>query len=121
MLDLRRYFVKEQVGFFKRRGAFDILDPDTQQRVGVAKDTTGTLAAAIGSALGKGRGSARFTISEGDTGPAVAEIRRSWSFMMPAKIQVFQGGKLVGSFKKKMISIGGSLHVFDGGGKKLGE
>ena len=36
MLDLQQFFVKERTGMFKTSNAYDILNPETQEKIGVA-------------------------------------------------------------------------------------
>ncbi len=38
MLELQNYFVKEHVGFGKMHDVYDILDPDPQEKVGIATE-----------------------------------------------------------------------------------
>src|SRR4029077_14021369 len=38
LLSRTRYFVKEHVGVLKLTDTYDILDPETQQQVGIARD-----------------------------------------------------------------------------------
>ena len=40
-LDMDQFVVKEHVGLFKLTDTFDILDPNTQQRVAIARETPG--------------------------------------------------------------------------------
>ncbi len=38
MLNRTTYFIREHVGFLKFSDTYDILDPDTQQQIGIAKE-----------------------------------------------------------------------------------
>ena len=43
MLDKNAYFVRERVGFLKLVDIYDILDPQTQSQLGIAKEKPGGL------------------------------------------------------------------------------
>lgn len=121
MLDRRQYFVKERTGWFKRKGAFDILDPETKETIGVARETTGGLAMAMRSMLGPEKAPATFAIGPDEKSAPVVEIKRPWSFLFGPKVHVYEKGKALGFFKKKVFSVGGGLNVFDADGKKIGD
>jgi hypothetical protein len=121
MLDLQRYFVKENAGIFKSKGTFEIINPDTKERVGIARETTAGFGAVLKGLMGKDKGPMKISITESEKGPPVVEITRSWSVMAGPKIHVHEKGKHLGFFKKKSFSMTGGLNVFDGAGKKVGE
>ncbi len=121
MLDIPRYFVKEKKGFFKPKGAFEILNPETQQRIAVARNTTSGLGKALGSFLSEDKKAIRISISENEKSPAIVEIKRPWSFLFRPKTHVYYKDKHIGYFMKKRFSIGGGLHIYDEADKYLGE
>ena len=41
MLNRKTYFIREHVGFMKLSDTYDILDPDTQEQIGIAKEKPG--------------------------------------------------------------------------------
>jgi hypothetical protein len=43
MLDRTSYFIREHIGFLKLSNVYVILDPDSQQQLGVAKEKPGKL------------------------------------------------------------------------------
>ena len=47
MLDRTAYYIKEHVGFLKFSDTYDILDPDTQEQIGIAKEKPGALIQAL--------------------------------------------------------------------------
>ncbi len=43
MLNRQTYFIREHVGLLKLSDTYDILEPETQQQLGVAKEKPGLL------------------------------------------------------------------------------
>ena len=43
MLNRKTFFIREHVGFLKLSDTYDILDPETQKQVGIAREKPGTL------------------------------------------------------------------------------
>lgn len=43
MLSRKTYFIREHVGVFKLSDTYDILDPETHEQLGIAKEKPGTL------------------------------------------------------------------------------
>ena len=43
MLELNQFFIKEHVGLFKLSNAYDIIDPQTGKKVGLAQEKPGGL------------------------------------------------------------------------------
>ena len=42
-LDRKVYFIREHVGMLKLSNTYDILDPETQEQLAVAKEEPGTM------------------------------------------------------------------------------
>ena len=116
LLDLRTWMIREHVGMMKLTGAYDILDPSSGEVIGIAKERPGALNKILGIFLGRDRLSTRVDIHNGadeKESPILFSITKSFSFFRP-KVQVVDAeGTKIGSFKKKMISMGGTLRVFD--------
>ena len=43
MLNRRTYFIREHIGILKLTDAYDILDPTTQEQLGIAKERVDTI------------------------------------------------------------------------------
>jgi len=120
MIELKRYLIKEHVGWFKSREAYDIINPETGKTVGIARETTPGWVFGAKSIMGRKKLPMRITVSETESGPALFEIRRGFT-LMREKVGVYVEGKQVGSFKRKMLSLGGGFHVLDATGTKVAD
>jgi len=107
------FLVKEHVGLFKAANNFDIYDPESQQVVLECREEQ----------LGFFTKLLRFTDYKRYTpfdieirepnGRTLVRISRGVSFFL-SKVQVHDGsGQLLGGFKQKLFSIGGSFDVLD--------
>ena len=115
-LSLNTYLVKEHVGLFKAASNFDIHDPHTGEIVLLCREET----------LGLFTRILRFTDYKQLTpfditvrtpsGELVVRVKRGVS-LWRSKVQVEDGkGALLGTFRQKMLSIGGAFDVLDGQG-----
>jgi len=111
LLDQNKFVVKSQTKGFSSKKAFEIVDADSGQVLGTAKDTTGFLPGLFGSTTIEVRDAASallFTVG-----------RTGW---LLKKDQVHDAkGEVVGRYKAKMFSLSGGFHVYDKGGKHLAE
>ena len=112
-LERNLYLVKEQVRAFKAANHFDILDPATGEVVLLCREES----------LGVFTKLLRFTDYKSMTpfdlrvrtpaGEPVLRVRRGVSFWR-SQVQVEDGtGTLLGTFRQKMLSIGGAFTVLD--------
>lgn len=121
LLNRNIFFIKEHVGLLKLTEAFDIVDPATDQLIGLAKEEPPAWAKWVGLAIGKDSLPTAFNIYENQNLPPVASIKRGFSFLR-TKIHVVAGdGRPLGYFKKKLISLGGGFNVFDPTDQKIAE
>ena len=124
MLDRKSYFIREHVGVFKLADTYDILDPETQEQIGVAKESPGPLVTMLRLLVGKALLPTRVHFYEGEDPAAsspILTIRRGIKLLRP-KVDVLDGnGNLVGWFRAKLLSIGMSFRVFDADGKEFAE
>ena len=116
ILSRNAYFVKEHVGMFKAANNFDILDPESGQIILECREPK----------LGfftkwfrftKYKRYTPFAIEIRDsTGEPVAYVRRNASFFRSI-VQVFDEKETpVGSFRQKLLSIGGEFEILDAEG-----
>jgi len=118
MFDRRSYAVKEHVGMLKLTDTYDILDAETGQKLGVAKEEISTLKTILRLFINKKLLPTTVVIREGEDGPPVLTLHRGVSFLT-AKVVVADGqGNQLGFFKSKIFSLGGGFHVYDNAGNK---
>lgn len=115
-LDRKVYFIREHVGMLKLSNTYDILDPETQEQLAVAKEEPGTMVHLLRIFINKKLLPTQVTVYSGDdptTGRPLLTIKRGMTFFR-SKVSIHDGeGNELGHFLSKMISLGPSFRVFD--------
>jgi uncharacterized protein YxjI len=123
MLDRTAYYIKEHVGLLKLTDTFDILDPDTQERIGIAKEKPGSLVIALRLLIAKNLLPTVVKVYEGDNpdieANLVFSIQRGFTLFRSRVNVLDEGGQVVGWFKSKIFSLGGAFQVFDASGTEV--
>lgn len=121
LLGHRNYFVKEHVGMLKLTDAYDILDPETGQQLGIAKEEPPEWAKYLRLLLGKQFLPTAVNVYETEGRPPVLSIRKQPS-LLRAKVSVIDGsGRTLGHFKSKWFSLGGGFWVMDATEQQVAE
>jgi uncharacterized protein YxjI len=114
LFNIKTFLVKERVGFLKLADAFDIYDPATGVRVGVAKENIGIGLKLLRFVVNKRLLPTLVEVRDQDEGRVVLAISRGFT-LLRSYVTVTDGvGKEIGRFKSKVFSIGGGFHVLDG-------
>lgn len=121
LLDYRRLFVRERVAVIKLTDTYDLLDPDTQTVVGVARENVSGLVKFFRLLIDKSLMPTTVEIAPGENQPPVLIIKRNVGFLRK-KVTVFdaQGGQL-GYFKSKILSLGGGFLVYSPDGQQFAD
>jgi uncharacterized protein YxjI len=120
LLDRTSFFVKERVALLKLVDTYDILDPATGQTIGIAKEEPPIWAKWLRLVIQKHMMPTTVNIYEQEGRPPVASIHRGFT-LIRSKIRVVAGGRPLGYFKSKLISIGGGFNVFDNQDQQVAE
>lgn len=120
LLNRTIFFVKERVGLLKLVDTYDIFDPATGRQIGIAKEEPPVWAKWLRLAIEKITLPTSVNIYEVEGAPPVLSIHRGFTFLRQ-KIRVTSGGKSLGYFKSKLISIGGGFHVYDNRDQAIAE
>ncbi len=121
LLGRRAWFVKEHVGLLKLTDSYDILDPESRQQVGIAREEPGTLFKWLRLVLGKRLLPTRINIYETEDAPPLVSIHKPFA-LLRAKVEVFdRQGTCLGYFKAKLFSIGGGFTIHDPQDRQVAE
>ncbi len=113
LTDRRSFFIKEHAGILKLTDTYDILDPETKQPIGIAREEVSGLVKFMRLLINKALMPTKIVIREGDGLPPLLTIRRGVHFFR-ARVDVLgTDGQLIGYFKSKIFSIGGAFIVHD--------
>lgn len=123
MLSRKTFFIREHVGLLKLADTYDILDPETQAQLGVAKEKPGTLIHVLRFLINKRLLPTKVFVYEGaksgEEGTLRFSIERGLTFLRSKVLVCDAGGAVVGWFKSKMFSLGGAFYVFDARGNQV--
>lgn len=113
MLDLQNWLIKERVGFMKMVDVFDILDPQTQQTVGIAKEEPGSFVTVCRWVLSKKLLPTKVEIRKVPGDELVFTISKPVSFWQTQVDVLDATGKRLGYFKSKVLSFSAGFWVYD--------
>jgi uncharacterized protein YxjI len=117
MLNRKTYFIREHVGFMKLADTYDILDPQTQEPIGIAKEKPGTLIHVLRFLVNKQILPTKVFIYEGtdpeDESKLLFSIQRGVSFFRSRVNICDSHNAVVGWLRSKTFSLGGAFYVFD--------
>jgi uncharacterized protein YxjI len=123
MLSRKTYFIREHVGVFKLSDTYDILDPETHEQLGIAKEKPGTLVHVLRFLVEKRILPTKVFVYEGsnydDPSKLLFSIQRGFTFLR-SKVDICDAnGIVLGWLKSKLFSLGGAFYVYDSSGNEV--
>lgn len=119
MLDRKTYVVKERPGVLKLTDTYDILDPDTGQPIGIAKEEPPGIVKYLRLAMNNKFLPTTVNVYERESEPPVLSIHRGVALFRP-KVHVTSRDQAIGYFRAKVLSIGPSFLIFDMQDREIG-
>ena len=117
MLNRKTYVIREHVGFLKLSDCYDILEPETQQQIGIAKEKPGDLIHVLRFFLEKQHLPTKVFVYEGanpeDESRLLFSIQRGFTFLRSRVDICDRNGQVIGWLRSKMLTMGGAFYVFD--------
>ena len=121
-LDLDQFIVKEHVGMFKLTDVFDILDPNTQQKIALAREVPGGFIKFLRLVINKKALPTEVVVTQGDeNGPVLFRIKKPFTLFRSRVSVLDASGVEVGYFKNKLFSFGGGFWVYDTSDNQVAE
>ena len=119
ILNRNLFFVKEHVGMFKAANNYDVLDPETQEIIlNCREENMGTFAKMLRFSKYKKLTPFLITIKT-PTDDKILSVKRGWTIFRSV-IEVFDENEgLVGTFRQKMLSLGGKFELLAPDGSLL--
>lgn len=111
ILNRNNFFVKEHVGMFKAANNYDILDPETKEIIlNCREDNMAFFTKMLRFGDYKRMTPFEITIKT-PAGEPVLTVKRGWTFFRSV-VEVFDDkNQLVGTFRQRMMSIGGKFDL----------
>ncbi|WP_324674783.1 phospholipid scramblase-related protein [Hymenobacter sp. GOD-10R] len=121
MLNRHNYFIREHVGMFKLEDTYDILDPETNEQIGIASEATPSWAIWLRLLFKKQMLPATVAVRETLDSKPLLRIERGWTFWR-SKVRVIDAHENeLGYFKSKIFSLAGGFHVYSPQDEKIAE
>jgi len=117
----RRFFVKERVSLLKLTDTYDILDPETRQTVGIAKEEPPTWAKLLRLIVKKALLPTVVRVYENEAAPAVLWLEKRPGLLHTTVVVKHHTLGEIGRFKTKWFAFGGAFHVSHRSGQKVGD
>jgi uncharacterized protein YxjI len=117
MLNRKTYFIREHIGFMKLSDTYDILDPETQEQIGIAKEKPGALIHLLRLLINKQFLPTKVFVYEGadyeNECRLLFSIQRGITILRSRVDICDSHGAIVGWLRSKTFSLGGAFFVFD--------
>jgi uncharacterized protein YxjI len=123
MLDKKVYLIRQHVGLLKLSDTYDILDPQTQQQIGIAREKPGKLIHLLRTRVNKRMLPTTVHVYEGadpeDQSKLLFSIRRGFT-LFTSKVDVLDAaGNVLGWLQSNLLSTGATFRVFDASGNEV--
>jgi uncharacterized protein YxjI len=121
LLDRRQFFIKEHVAFVKLTDTYDIMDPETGQQIGVAREEPPGWAKYARLMVNKQLLPTVVNIYEHEGSAPLVTLRKNVGFLRK-KVSVTNGaGEALGRFQTKLVSFGINFDVYDASDNRVAE
>jgi uncharacterized protein YxjI len=121
MLGGRQFLVKERVAVLKLTDVFDIYDPTSGAKLGTAREVVSGGMKLLRLVVNKRLLPNTIEVREGDQGPVALTLRKGVALLHASVAVSDRSGRLLGTLRSKVFSIGGAFHLLDPNGQPAGE
>lgn len=122
MLHRNNYFIREHAGLMKLSDVYDILDPETKQKIGEAREEISGWVKVARLLINKSLMPTRIAVYEGAAAPnqrLLFSVRRGVALFRPKVTILDASGSSLGYLQSKMLSLGGAFRVFTADGQEI--
>lgn len=124
MFDRNQFFIKEHVAVFKLSDTFDILDPQTEQPLGVVMEEPSSLVRALRLILNKQFMNTQWSFYSGSSqqpGQRLFSMSKPASFLRN-KVTIYDGqGQTVAHFESAVFALFQAFKILGADGQPIGE
>ena len=112
LLDRRELLVKERIAVLKLTDTYDLFDLASGQPIGLARDEPPDWAKYLRLLVNKNFLPTTVNVYESESAPPVLVLHKGASFLR-STVRVESAGRVLGSFRSKLFSLGGGFWVQD--------
>ncbi|MDF3055890.1 MAG: hypothetical protein K0R17_105 [Rariglobus sp.] len=122
MLNRTQYFIREHAGLLKLSDVYDILDPQSQAKIGEAREEISGFVKFLRLFVNKSLMPTRIAVYE-HTGESsrklLFSLKRGFTFIRPKVVIIDEAGGSLGHLQSKLLSLGGAFRVFSADGAEI--
>jgi uncharacterized protein YxjI len=119
ILNRNLFFVKEHVGMFKASNSYDVLDPETKEIILNCREDNMSFFTKMLRFTDYKRMTPFLVTVKTPQGATVLSVKRGWTFFRSVVEVMDDNGQLVGTFRQRMLSIGGKFDLLAPDGSLL--
>ena len=101
LLERTTFFIRERVSLMKLKDTFDILDPETEQPIGIAREEPPGWVVPLRLLVNKRILPTVVNVYENEASPPVLSIRRPFTLLRANVVVLDRYGQKIGSLKSK--------------------
>ncbi|MEZ6139899.1 MAG: phospholipid scramblase-related protein [Zavarzinella sp.] len=113
MLNRSSYFIREHVGMFKLKGVYDILDPESNEVLASAKETSSQWVLWCQFLINQQFLPIQYTIIEAETNRTLLILERGVTFFRSVITIKGPTGEKLGYLKNKLFAFKAGFYVYD--------
>ena len=121
LLTSRSFFVKERVAVMKLTDTYDIIDPETQLQIGIARDEPSPFCKYARLLIGKRLLPTTIRIYETESNLPVLTLEKKAGFFRVMVVVRNAQQNVLGSFTSKVLTLGGGFFVDNSAGNRMAE
>ena len=121
LLEKTRFFIKERARILKLTDTYDILDPETKQPIGIAKDEPPGWAKYLRLLVKKALLPTRVNIYDDEAHPPLVSLQKGPGVFRTTVVVTDRAQSTLGRFRSKFFSLGGGFFVFDDRDQQIAE
>lgn len=113
LLERKRFFVKEHVEFLKLAGTYDIFDPETNVKIGIAKEEPGNFIKFLKLFIDKRLLPTKVNVYDEESKELLVSMKKPITLLRSKVVVTGRNGEEIGYFKSKIFSFGGGFRIYN--------
>jgi uncharacterized protein YxjI len=120
LLNRKTYIVKERVAVVKLTNTYDLLDAESGQPIGVAKEEPAAWAKWLRLVVKKAMMPTIVNVYENESPTPFLSVQRGWTLLRP-RVAVILNGRPIGTFQKNALTLREAFQILDAQNNVIGK